>query len=102
MFCTVRCFCLQISSTLSQLPRVSYIKLIDVWLTVCLSFVFAAFLEYALVNKLALMEKRAQMKNKDKENNKRNTQNMDTSFMVSHGGMSRRIISYRSCNPTIH
>ncbi|XP_067943197.1 glycine receptor subunit alphaZ1-like [Watersipora subatra] len=47
----------QMSSTLAQLPKVSYIKLVDVWLTGCLAFVFAGFLEYALVNKLATKEK---------------------------------------------
>lgn len=48
------------SSALGQLPKVSYIKLIDVYLTGCLSFVFAGFLEYALVNKLATRERRIQ------------------------------------------
>ncbi|XP_067947398.1 glycine receptor subunit alphaZ1-like [Watersipora subatra] len=52
----------QMSSTLSQLPKVSYIKLVDVWLTVCLGFVFTGFLEYALVNKLATQEKEKQNK----------------------------------------
>lgn len=46
------------SSALSQLPKVSYIKLVDVWLTGCLVFVFGGFLEYALVNKLATDEKK--------------------------------------------
>ena len=38
------------SSVRSTLPRVSYVKAIDVWMSVCMFFVFTALIEYAIVN----------------------------------------------------
>ncbi|XP_076470382.1 glycine receptor subunit alpha-2-like [Babylonia areolata] len=42
----------------ASLPKVSYIKAIDVWMAGCLAFVFAALLEFAYVNVQSRVEKR--------------------------------------------
>jgi len=53
----------QSSGTRQMLPPVSYVKAIDVWMFVCLLYVFAALLEFAYVN--VLMRR----KNKQKADN---------------------------------
>ena len=49
---TVLTMTTQKTSAISSLPRVSYVKAIDVWMAACLIFVFSALLEYAFVNVL--------------------------------------------------
>ncbi|CAH8464689.1 unnamed protein product [Schistosoma mattheei] len=43
----------QSAAILTQVPRVSYIKGIDIWLFVCLAFVVSSLLEFAIANSLA-------------------------------------------------
>ncbi|XP_074656248.1 glycine receptor subunit alpha-2-like isoform X2 [Tubulanus polymorphus] len=47
---TVLTMTTQSTGARSSLPRVSYIKAIDVWMSMCLIFVFASLLEFAVVN----------------------------------------------------
>ncbi|XP_070198656.1 glycine receptor subunit alpha-2-like [Littorina saxatilis] len=49
---TVLTMTTQTSVAVSSLPKVSYVKAIDIWMATCLCFVFSALLEYALVNVL--------------------------------------------------
>ena len=50
---TVLTMTTQASAITQTLPRVSYIKAIDVWMATCLSFVVGALVEYSVVNVLA-------------------------------------------------
>ncbi|XP_033743547.1 glycine receptor subunit alpha-2-like [Pecten maximus] len=50
---TVLTMTTQSSSVNASLPRVSYTKAIDIWMSVCLLFVFAALIEFAVANVLS-------------------------------------------------
>ncbi|XP_068607096.1 glycine receptor subunit alpha-3 [Brachionichthys hirsutus] len=69
---TVLTMTTQSSGSRTSLPKVSYVKAIDIWMAVCLLFVFSALLEYAAVNFVSRQHKellrfRRYHKNKSKE-----------------------------------
>ena len=47
---TVLTITTQTGGASSSLPKVSYVKAIDIWMSFCMLFVFASPLEYAAVN----------------------------------------------------
>ncbi|XP_046363512.2 glycine receptor subunit alpha-2-like [Haliotis rufescens] len=55
---TVLTITTQSSGARAQLPRVPYVKAIDVWMSACLVFVFAAYMEYAVVSVLSRRHKK--------------------------------------------
>ncbi|XP_055765510.1 glycine receptor subunit alpha-3-like isoform X4 [Salvelinus fontinalis] len=72
---TVLTMTTQSSGSRTSLPKVSYVKAIDIWMAVCLLFVFSALLEYAAVNfvsrqhkeLLRLRPRRTKKKNGDED-----------------------------------
>lgn len=62
---TVLTMTTQSSGARAELPRVSYVKAIDIWMATCLIFVFAALVEFAYVNVLARVEQRKRASIKD-------------------------------------
>ncbi|XP_064636586.1 glycine receptor subunit alpha-2-like isoform X2 [Lineus longissimus] len=53
---TVLTMATQASGINNQLPRVSYIKAIDVWMSTCMVFVFGGLLEFAVANVITRRE----------------------------------------------
>ena len=47
---TVLTMTTQSTATNASLPKVSYVKALDIWFSLCLIFVFSGLLEFAIVN----------------------------------------------------
>ena len=65
---TVLTMTTQLSGTLSSIPKVSYPKAIDIWMSMCMFFVFGALLEFAFVNVLSRRDKPPKPKEEDRDN----------------------------------
>ncbi|XP_064004947.1 glycine receptor subunit alpha-3 isoform X2 [Pogoniulus pusillus] len=84
---TVLTMTTQSSGSRASLPKVSYVKAIDIWMAVCLLFVFSALLEYAAVNFVSRQHKELlrfrRKRKKNKDDDARDSQFSFTAYGVS-------------------
>ncbi|XP_028831577.1 glycine receptor subunit alpha-3 isoform X1 [Denticeps clupeoides] len=74
---TVLTMTTQSSGSRTSLPKVSYVKAIDIWMAVCLLFVFSALLEYAAVNFVSRQHKELLRFRRRRRKNKSFDQGLD-------------------------
>ncbi|KAL6487729.1 hypothetical protein MHYP_G00043550, partial [Metynnis hypsauchen] len=91
---TVLTMTTQSSGSRTSLPKVSYVKAIDIWMAVCLLFVFSALLEYAAVNFVSRQHKellrfRRRTKKSTKEEDVRESRLSFTANAGKDGAMSK-------------
>ncbi|KAK2909011.1 hypothetical protein Q8A67_004848 [Cirrhinus molitorella] len=93
---TVLTMTTQSSGSRTSLPKVSYVKAIDIWMAVCLLFVFSALLEYAAVNFVSRQHKELlRFRRKRKKSGKTFDQTFDEELTES----LRHINGLRSAEP---
>ncbi|XP_050962054.1 glycine receptor subunit alpha-3 isoform X1 [Labeo rohita] len=93
---TVLTMTTQSSGSRTSLPKVSYVKAIDIWMAVCLLFVFSALLEYAAVNFVSRQHKELlRFRRKRKKSGKTFDQTFDEELTES----LHRINGLRSAEP---
>lgn len=85
----------QTSGINASLPPVSYTKAIDVWTGVCLTFVFGALLEFALVNYASRSDMhRENMKKKYREIEHSSSVDPATELLEADGSTNFQMVSF--------
>ncbi|XP_016153201.1 PREDICTED: glycine receptor subunit alpha-3 isoform X1 [Ficedula albicollis] len=84
---TVLTMTTQSSGSRASLPKVSYVKAIDIWMAVCLLFVFSALLEYAAVNFVSRQHKELLRFRRRRKKSKQDDDTRDSQFSITAYGV---------------
>ncbi|XP_015481278.1 glycine receptor subunit alpha-3 isoform X3 [Parus major] len=84
---TVLTMTTQSSGSRASLPKVSYVKAIDIWMAVCLLFVFSALLEYAAVNFVSRQHKELLRFRRKRKKSKQDDDTRDSQFSITAYGV---------------